>query len=143
MLESSLELETAKVQVSELVSKAGSVDSCLASYEGSQKEGGLRTYSGNLLHCRIGNTHPTARFSPNEHKPLSSMAQNKGAAEEAWCKDRSDAGTFLDHRDIERDAERHDGSASLGMAGDTEKLDLHADEEDEGITESKVDMNGF
>ncbi|XP_074565869.1 myb-related protein 2-like isoform X2 [Curcuma longa] len=150
-----------------------SVDSCLTSSEGSQKNQdinnlhqGLRKHNGSLL-LRRQNVHDYKPFSSSiledyerasvsdskfEAHPLTSKAQRGGAISEAWHKERRAEAIFLEHPHNKKHAEQQNRGkestslgkgTSFGIASHTAQLDLNADDDNEDGTESKFDLNGF
>ncbi|KAG6481258.1 hypothetical protein ZIOFF_057854 [Zingiber officinale] len=156
-----------QVHQAELADSRSSVESCLTSSEGSQKNQdindlhqGLRKYNGSLL-LRRPNLHDYKPFSSSslgdyerasvsvckfEAHPLSSKAQRGGAISEAWHKERRAEAIFLEHPHSKKHAEqknRGKESTGFGIASHTAQLDLNADEDNGDGTERKFDLNGF
>ncbi|KAG6533961.1 myb-related protein 2-like isoform X1 [Zingiber officinale] len=84
--------------------------------------------------------------------PLSSEAQIGGPISQAWHKERSDGAMFLENAHNRKHAEQQSrekesssfGKAiSFGISSHAAQLDLNADEDNEGATNSKFDLNGF
>nr|XP_009380600.1 PREDICTED: myb-related protein 2-like isoform X2 [Musa acuminata subsp. malaccensis] len=145
-----------------------SVQSCLTSSQGSQKDLDMANFRRSLrayMHenarlegsqsawCYLNEhkTFPSSMFGDSERTsfkvedfvsplPVRPRVEREGeAGSDAQQTERSDP----NGKRTAEQQERGKQSDSFGLAGHTAQLDLNADEDDEGATNSKFDLNGF
>ncbi|CAL9135471.1 unnamed protein product [Musa acuminata var. zebrina] len=145
-----------------------SVQSCLTSSQGSQKDLDMANFRRSLrayMHenarlegsqsawCYLNEhkTFPSSMFGDSERTsfkvedfvsslPVRPRVEREGeAGSDAQQTERSDP----NGKRTAEQQERGKQSDSFGLAGHTAQLDLNADEDDEGDTNSKFDLNGF
>ncbi|CAL9765483.1 unnamed protein product [Musa acuminata subsp. burmannicoides] len=145
-----------------------SAESCLTSSQGSQKDLDMANFRRSLRAYMHENTRLEGSQSAwcylNEHKTF--PASMFGDSERTSFKVEDFVSPLLVRPRVEREGEagshaqqtersdpngkrtaeqqeRGKQSDSFGLAGHTAQLDLNADEDDEGATNSKFDLNGF